>query len=52
MNDDDTLNDCDSSEIEGRNAPEVCDEALEAAADNTKTAFSLSSIGIMPPNCC
>jgi len=52
MNDSDSLDDLASFEVEECSAPEMPDEALEAAADGIVVAISLSSIGIAAPNCC
>jgi hypothetical protein len=52
MNDDDSLDDRESHGVEECSAPEMPDEALEAASEGINVAFSLSSIGIVAPNCC
>lgn len=41
-----------SHDIEDCDVLEFSDEALEAAADSMRIALSLSSIGIVAPNCC
>jgi hypothetical protein len=52
MSDDSPFDDCDSYEIKDRSVPEASDDALEAAASGINVAFSLSSTGIVAPNCC
>jgi hypothetical protein len=52
MNSDSNSIGCDSDGVEDCNVLEVPDDALEAAADDTRAALSLNSIGIVAPNCC
>jgi hypothetical protein len=52
MNDNDSLDECQSCGVEECSIAEISDDALEAAADGFNGAFSLNSIGIVAPNCC